>query len=231
MACRATHGSNLRRDAHIERRGMRESTHAWSTHAWSTARIHSHSPPPNPSTHSRTGAPPHDRAPAVHRTTRAVVLFTDLDVDLAPWAFSRGGAARAEVEPIWQARWRASIDSFVRSPVVLVASPDHASPVSTGVLLIKPCAWLHRAALRWLRTNLTFTTTSGFNRCGPPMSLAMDVATLAAGYDQNAKVAPEAVRARLNRTVARTHRTWRFVSADIDQVRALTHCPTHTHRA
>ena len=148
-----------------------------------------------------------------------VVLFSDLDVDLAPWPTPWAALGRRpEAESAWLARWHASIDAFMRSRVQLVASPDHASPISTGVMLLKPCGWLHEAALSLLRRNLSFSPESGFNGCGASHRLAMDERVLAAGFGpRNASAAERAVHARLLRTTARTSGAWRFAAADIDQ--------------
>jgi hypothetical protein len=155
-----------------------------------------------------------------------VVLFADLDVDIAPWLSVRD----SRVNPSWLPRWQASIAAFLGSNAVLVASPDHASPVSTGLLLVKPSLAVHADALSLLRNTLTFSPTQGFNRCGPPRALEMNMTALAAGFLGYSSATRRStswkndlhsrrvvVAQRLNRTVARTSSVWRFVAADIDQ--------------
>lgn len=109
----------------------------------------------------------------------SLILFADLDVDVAPPPIGLGWPA----PPGWIERWHAGARQFWRSGAVLVGSPDHSSMLNGGVLLMKPMASVHISALRALSHNLSFSASDGFNQIGRPQSLwhLLDISMLSLG--------------------------------------------------
>ena len=61
-----------------------------------------------------------------------LILYTDIDVDLTP------SHSRLVASP-----WVVAMEAFLRSPALIVNTPDHSSPINMGVFLAKPAPWVH----------------------------------------------------------------------------------------
>jgi hypothetical protein len=95
-------------------------------------------------------------------TQFAVVLFADLDVDVAPAAYS----------PPSPRRWSLLLAGFRRLPGVhFVASPEHSSPINSGVFLAKPNATLRGIGLHCLR-RCRWSADDGFDGAGSARAVA-----------------------------------------------------------
>ena len=136
-----------------------------------------------------------------------VVFYADLDVDAHSGWIPRSST------------WKAQLKAFTDSPIYIAASPDHSSPVNTGVMLIKPRRWLYLEIANVLSTNLTFDPVNGFNGVGRPRSLlSVNISRLASGaYNSSSSKAVEAASVRLNRTMGYTRNEWNFVCSPVDQ--------------
>ena len=166
-----------------------------------------------------------------------LLLYVDMDADLWPEGVGRptpppGTAVGSLAYPgkvvRWPGRfspqkWDLAVAAFMRSSALFVGSPDHASPVNTGVWLMKPRVWLFRAALRTLRT-ADWNRTTGFDGVSDARTVSEDHALLerlAAGHKHAARltrgVRRDVVLRRLRKTVFVKERTWLFVGGNIDQ--------------
>ena len=105
-----------------------------------------------------------------------MLLYLDMDVDAFP-----------HTEQGWQIKksnWQQSIEAFMASDALFSGSPDHSSPVNTGVFLVKPREWLFRAAVRCLRS-CWWEPKLGFDSVGAPQNISNNVPLLrrlAAGF-------------------------------------------------
>ena len=138
-----------------------------------------------------------------------VVLFADLDVDVAPDGHDRNRLP-AKLSSI---AWRAGVAAFASSRALITASPDKEAPVNMGSFLMKPRRWAYLRLLSELRT-LTFTPMCGFNGAGRPRDLNIDLASLSLGLGT---VCCAAAASLLNRTRMITNNTWSFAGGATDQ--------------
>ena len=95
----------------------------------------------------------------VSRIEYDAIILTDSDVDL----FTEfGGRAPHALGLAW---WR-SLERFIAdTSVELAAGPDHAAPINTGMLLIRPSLETYALGLRALNS-LRWNTTHGFGLSG-----------------------------------------------------------------
>ena len=140
----------------------------------------------------------------------ALVLFSDLDVELLPPA--NGGSPREHIAARWRATWRDVVPA-ARTPR-LFAGPDHWSPWNGGVWsLAWPSQRLYEAGLDVLSC-AQWNWSHGFNHMGRPRELSRSNALareLLFPYDPRHK--------RHTRTRALERNTWDFYASDLDQVR------------
>lgn len=105
------------------------------------------------------------------RVEEDVVLFSDIDVDLYPtWRYALGSQM---IGAEWEERLPRLV-SLARgaSGFVLVANPDHSSPINGGFWLLVPSARsrrLYEDGLRILRA--PFNSTHGWALTGSPYAL------------------------------------------------------------
>jgi len=127
------------------------------------------------------------------------VLFLDSDVDAA-WYASAASLRRLGLA--------AKLDAFARDAACdLCATPDHSTPVNTGVMLLKPSAAIYEEGLAVLRT-LAFNKTNGFNHSGPVRQ----------AIEPTIEALPsERARLRLRGSAAYVDNTWNFICGDADQ--------------
>ncbi|KAL3902267.1 MAG: hypothetical protein SGPRY_012136 [Prymnesium sp.] len=114
----------------------------------------------------------------------------------------------------------------MRSKARFVGSPDHETPVNTGVWLYKPHKQIYRDALHVLRHG-SWNAARGFNEAGDARSLGMDpkqLQRLAVGRvmwnTEKASVpesAIESTKAKMILTEFIKGNTWFFVGGNIDQ--------------
>ena len=100
------------------------------------------------------------------------------------------------------------------SHALFVGSADHASPVNTGVFLIKPRRFLYQEAIRLLR-GCSWNEKTGFDGAGDPHDLSNDsklLLRLAAGTGSLGHVTR-----KMKGTAFVKERTWLFVGGNIDQ--------------
>ena len=147
-----------------------------------------------------------------------LILYVDLDADMQP-QWNPVGAHKAA--PLSRAQWATSYRHLMDSKALFVATPDHASPVNTGVWLLKPRRYLYDEAIRLLHT-ANFSAHDGFDHAGTPHTLASDEAQLSrltsGKDDQTASMTTAmATKAKLDQTDFVKLRTWLFVGGNIDQ--------------
>ena len=91
------------------------------------------------------------------RAAAGLVLFLDIDVDIQ-WDTSAKALRHHDVA--------GKLEAFRRDASCLLrASPDHGTPVNTGVMLLKPMRRMYERGLALLRTR-SFDTARGFNGTG-----------------------------------------------------------------
>ena len=144
-----------------------------------------------------------------------LLLFVDMDADLWP----DDNAHRAHYRQFSKDEWVRSVAAFMQSRALFVGSPDHASPLNTGIWLLKPRAWLFQAMLRALLT-ATWNSASGFNGIGTPHAVANSTnlkLRLMSGYGKGGREQLIRVEAKLKSTEFLKESTWKFVGGNIDQ--------------
>ena len=135
--------------------------------------------------------------------------------------------------------WERSIGAFLASDALFAATPDHSSPVNTGVWLAKPREWLFRAAVRCLH-NCSWDAERGFNSISRPRRIANNaplLRRLAAGVgdgsvnnalndhfnmttstpDSSTKDAFKLVMRQMQGTTFYKQNTWFFVAGNLEQ--------------
>ena len=132
------------------------------------------------------------------------VLFADVDVDLLPPDVS--------VESV-RASWGSSLPKLVASgrstSVRAVVSPDPASAINAGLLLLLPDASLYRDGLSVLRRGGFHGPERGWNGDGPPRELLGGRELR--HWQSGRRVEYRGSAARIDNP------RWDFVGADIDQ--------------
>ena len=131
--------------------------------------------------------------------------------------------------------WERSIGAFLASDALFAATPDHESPVNTGVWLAKPREWLFRAAIKCLH-NCSWDAERGFNSISRPHRIAKNaplLRRLAAGVgdgsvnnalpgktptpDFSWPQAFKLVMRQMQNTRFYKQNTWFFVCGNLDQ--------------
>ena len=137
-------------------------------------------------------------------TSFDVVLFTDLDVVIAPL----GG-------PSLSLAWEMSLRSLVNSSILFVGAPDHSAPINTGAWLACPRAHFLGSALHVLR-NCNWTEDHGFCHVGSPRDIMAangsrlcDQLSLGYAASPYKRLSAGIEYGRLN--------TWKFVGGSTDQ--------------
>ncbi|KAL3892853.1 MAG: hypothetical protein SGPRY_014720, partial [Prymnesium sp.] len=147
-----------------------------------------------------------------------LILYADMDSDLQP-------LGPHHPTPFNEKEWTQSIDAFMKSKARFVGSPDHSTPVNTGVWLYKPHAQIYRDALDVLRHG-SWNAAQGFNEAGDAHSLGMDpkqLQRLAVGrvnWDKDEASARSQIwpaSFKMNHTQFMKENTWFFVGGNIDQ--------------
>ena len=154
----------------------------------------------------------------------SAVLVTDLDVALFLMHQGRpprpGGAGARRLERAWTHE----LGEFLASNTLLMARPDHHSPINTAALLLKPLPSAF-ALLRRVLEGGVFDADLGFNRTGRPQQ-----ALAASPAAALASLKPSTARA-LNKTVFWRHNDWRFIGGDgLPVLPALPQPQTSTRR-
>ena len=128
--------------------------------------------------------------------TNGVILYLDSDID-ARWITSVKALKRYE--------FHRKLEEFAADEGCrLRATPDHAAPVNTGIMLLKPSLRMYREGLAVLRTR-SFTLATGFNQTGRPM-VAL-----------NATVSGPRAERLVTKAQGYWKDTWNFVCGDGDQ--------------
>ena len=149
-----------------------------------------------------------------------LLLYADVDVDVSPKSSFLERLRPPSPSSIQE--FNAALHSFLQSPFLIVGSPDHESPINTGVLLIKPRRWVFTEALQLMRRG-NWSTQTGFAGAGTPRQLFTNrlslLRQLELGY------LPKLLRSRnggkawatLVTTQMMISNSWSFVGGNLDQ--------------
>ena len=141
---------------------------------------------------------------AMKLTEYDVVLKSDLDVDLNP-PESNGAKTRA--------RWQQMLPQLTRAHrgVHSLAHADHAAPLNTGLVLLRPSKALYDEGIDVLR-RCSFNKSHGWDLVGRPRSLNLQPRHLDGTPATDVGLGNDPTG---NRAYARDD--WEFVAAELDQ--------------